>query len=556
MRSLARSLLILLLFSLPPVSATAQQSQRTGTGVISGHVTVGDKPATGIVVVATPGEPGPDSRREMARAVTDYEGNYRLTGLPSGRYNIMPLTLTMVGPTDNMYGPGSARFIILGESETIEKVDFSLTKAGVITGRITDADGKPVIEERVQLNALDNSIRARFGMYSNPFMYQTDDRGVYRLYGVPAGRYTLSVGLSQDEGFVRVGTVRRGYYSRVFYPGETDAKKAAVIEVTEGGEVKDVNIKLGRPSQSFVVSGRVVDADSGQPVPNMIIGYGSYDAQQKTMSAYGYGQSRTDARGEFKLGGIVPGRFAAFVWSGENENYSDPAPFEVTDADVTGILIKIKRGSTIIGTVQLEGTSDKSVLARLAKIALGVSVRTAGLAPPESRQAIINPDGSFRITGLPPGQAQLFMYSMQAQKEIRILRVERDGVPQTDGIEIAPGSEITNVRVIFEYGSGSIRGQVDVTNGPLPEGTRIFASVYKAGEDENGRPTSYSNADARGRFILEGLVTGDYQLIVRAQLPSPTGGGRLITGRQSVSVSNGIETQANVILDLKEGTER
>lgn len=555
MRSLARSLLILFLFHLLYLCAVAQQPQRTGTGVIAGHVSVGDKPLPGIVVIAAPSEPGPNSRREAARVTTDYQGNYRLMGLPAGRYNIMPLTLTMIGSTDNMYGTGAGRLIILGDGETVEKIDFSLAKAGVITGRITDAEGRPLIEERVQLNPVDNSARPHFGAYSNPFMYQTDDRGIYRLYGIPPGRYTLSVGISPEDGFVRVGTVRRGYYARTYYPGETDSKKAGIIEVTEGGEVKDINIKLGRPSQSFAASGRVVDADSGQPVPNMIIGYGSYDPKQKTMSAYSYGQLRTNARGEFRLEGIVPGRFAAFVWS-ENENYSEPTTFEVTDGDVTGLLIKIKRGATIAGTVQMEGTTDKSVFAKLRTLSLGVSVQTTNLGPPEHRQATINPDGSFRITGLPPGRAQLFTFGDPSQKELRLLRVERDGVAQTNGIEVTPGAEITNVRVVFEHGSGSIRGQVNIENGPLPEGARIFVFVQKPGDNESAQPVAYSNADARGRFIVEGLVTGDYQLVVRAQIPTPTGLGRLVTARQSVSVSNGIETEANVSLDLKQETER
>lgn len=549
MRSLARSLLILFAFSLLSMCAMAQQPQKAGTGVITGHIAVGDKPAQGVVVIVTPGEFGPD-RREIARAVTDYEGNYRLMGLPVGRYNVMALAPTMVGPTDNTFG-GTGRFVIMGEGETVEKIDFSLTRAGVITGRVTDADGKPVIEERVQLAPADNSVRGRFGNYSNPFMYQTDDRGVYRLYGIPPGRYTRSVGVSSDDNMVRVGTVTRGYYQRTYYPGETDSKKAGIIEVTEGSEVKDINIKLGRQSQSFTVSGRVIDADNGRPVPNLIIGYGTYDPKQKLMASYGFGQTRTDARGEFRLEGIVPGRFAAFAWT-ESENYSDPAAFEVTDADVTGLEIKLKRGATINGMAQLEGTTDKNVIAGLSKIRLGASVQTSNLGPPETRQATINADGSFRLTGLPPGRVSLFMMGYPAEKDIRLLRVERDGAAQPNGIEVTPGAEVSNVRLIFEYGSGTIRGQIRFENGTLPDGSRIFISVHKAGEDENAQPVSYSQADARGRFILEGLAAGDYQIIVRAQLPLPPGRGRFVTSRQSVTVSNRVETEATVVLDLTE----
>jgi hypothetical protein len=513
-------------------------------------VSVGDKPAQGIILIATPGEQRPD-RREVARAVTDYEGNYSLTGLPAGRFNVVPVAPSMIGPADSSFG-GSGRFVILGEGETIEKIDFSLIRAGVITGRITDADGKPVIEERLQLNPVDNVFPNRFGSYYNPYMYQTDDRGVYRLYGIPPGRYTLSVGVSPDDSMVMGGNVRRSYYTRTYYPGETDSKKAGIIEVAEGGEVKDVNIKLGRAAQSFVVAGRVVDAETGRPVPNLLIGYGGYDAQQKIMTAYSYGQYRTNARGEFRLESVLPGRFAAFVWS-ENENYSDPATFEVTDADITGLEIKLKRGATITGVLQLEGLTDKSATAKLSKIALGASVQTGNLGPPENRQATIEPNGSFRLTGLPPGTVHLFMFDFQSQKNIRLLRLERDGVAQPKGIEVKPGEQITNVRVVFEYGNARILGQLRFENGTLPEGARVFISVHKASDGEDSPPVTFTQSDARGRFVLEGLVAGEYRVVVQLQLPLASWGGKLVTGKQNVTVSSGADTETTIVLDLKEG---
>lgn len=551
MRSLARTLLLLLAILLLLCTHTlAQSSERGGTGAISGHVAVGGKPAQGVVVMVSPSEPRPD-RTEVARAVTDYEGNYRLVGLPAGRFSVTPLTPTMVGPPNSTYG-GIGRFIILGEGETVENIDFSLTRAGVITGRVTDADGKPVVEERVQLMPADNTGGNYFVMYSNPYMYQTDDRGIYRIYGLPPGRYLLSVGLSQDESMARGGNVRRAYYQRTFYPGETDRQKAVAVEVAEGSEVKDVNIRLGRPSQSFSVSGRVLDAETGRPLPNLVIGYGAFDPQQKAMSGYTYGQYRTNARGEFRVQAVVPGRYAVFVWS-ENESYSDPVPFELKDADVTGIEIKLKRGATLTGAIQFEGITDKAARAKLSKITLGASVQTSGLGPPVDTQATVEPDGSFRLTGLPPGRVQLFMYDFQIQKNIRLLRVEHNGAAQPNGIDVTQGAQITDVRVVFEYGSASIVGQTRFENGTLPEGARIFVSVHKAGEDENSQPVTYAQADARGRFVVEGLVAGDYLVIVRAQIPGAGWSGKMITGRQSVTVSNGMEAEATVVLDLSEG---
>ncbi|MCA1557448.1 MAG: hypothetical protein LC731_02785, partial [Acidobacteria bacterium] len=299
------------------------------------------------------------------------------------------------------------------------------------------------------------------------------------------------------------------------------------------------------------VAGRVVDADTGRAVPNAVIGYGTYNPADRRMGSFGFGDTRTDARGQFILNGVVPGHFAAFVWS-ESDIYSDPVPFHVTDASITGLEIKVRRGSTISGTAQIEGTSDKRVLARLSQIFLGVSVQTRGLGLPGMRPVTINPDGTFRLTGLAPGRASLFISGNPPPKDIKLVRVERDGVAQPDGIEIAPGAEITGVRLIFEYGSGRVRGTVRAENGELPEGTRLFISLQKPGVDDNARPLAYTQADTRGRFLLEGVAGGEYQLILRAMFPPGSGRRGLATVKQTVTVSNGIETEATLTLDMTE----
>lgn len=545
MRSLARFVLAAVVLSSMSMCALAQSSQKAGTGVIAGRVMIGDKAAPGVAVLLLPSERGGPMRKAVAKAATDFEGYYRLTNVPAGRYSVTPIAPTMVGPNEAMSGQ-MGRAVVLAEGETVEKIDFVLTRGGVITGRITDAEGKPVVDERVQLDAIDNTNRGRFWASSNPFMFQTDDRGIYRIYGIPAGRYNISVGHSSQDGMTRVGFGNRRYFQRTYYPGETDIKKAAAIEVTEGGEAKDVDIKLGRRAQAFIATGRVVDAATGEPVANLIIGHGSYRQNERRLMGYGFG-SRTDARGQFRIESLMPGRYAAFVWS-ENETYSDPVPFEITDGDISGIEIKLRRGATLSGVALIEGTSDKRILARLQQLYIGGYVQSKVLSAPANQRALIGADGQFRLTGIAPGKLMLYLNSYPPPKDLRLARVERDGAAQPNGIEITPGAEITNVRVIFEYGSGSLRGQVRVENGTLPEDARMYVMVARP-NDPPERPMMGAEVDSRGRFLLEGLATGDYQLTLRAELP-PGAARRMAAVKQTVSVTNGIETETTLVLDL------
>src|SRR6185369_8698199 len=109
----------------------------------------------------------------------------------------------------------------------------SMLPGGVITGKITDADGKPLIDQNVLLSQVDASFEA--GGWNSHL--HTDDRGIYRAFGLRPGKYKVSVG--QDES---LPTDPRPAYRQTFYPSVTDFAKATVIEVTAGSEATNIDI--------------------------------------------------------------------------------------------------------------------------------------------------------------------------------------------------------------------------------------------------------------------------------------------------------------------------
>ena len=188
------------------------------TGSVSGRVTIGDKPAPGIVVVAG----GMNQSTVTAQATSDADGHYRIGGLVAGQIAITPAAPLYVLPSSPM--TGSSKVVTLSSGEAVDGIDFKLTRGGVITGRVVDADGRPLIEERINLLPIDENgalSRQQFSRY-NYQMYQTDDRGVYRLYGVPAGRYKVSAG--EEPGTIS-GLRASGYYQKAYYPDATDPAK-------------------------------------------------------------------------------------------------------------------------------------------------------------------------------------------------------------------------------------------------------------------------------------------------------------------------------------------
>ena len=173
-------------------------------------------------------------------------------------------------------------------------------------------------------------------------------------------------------------------YAKTFYPGVQEESKATIIEVKEGGEVTGIDITPGKPAEGFSVSGRVVDAESGQPVPNANIAYSPFSDANQQMSGTNITADKTDANGKFRLEGMRPGRYAAFTieFGQENTSYSDPTPFDISESDVTGIEIKVRRGGTIDGVAVIENNSDPAVSAILKTVMLYAFVQGKSAATP------------------------------------------------------------------------------------------------------------------------------------------------------------------------------
>jgi hypothetical protein len=550
MRLLARATFITGLICWAAATASAQAAQAPGTNTVTGRVTVNDKPAQGVAVVLLPMSAyGPPERKAVARATTDEDGRFRLTNIAAGRYQVMPITPTFVVPGRSSSFREHARNVSLMDGETIEGIDFALVRGGVITGRVTDADGRPVIGENVRLALAGQSNNQRGAFFFNPFMYQTDDRGVYRIFGLQPDRYIVSVGEDSNEGTSRMGFGRSRFYTRTYHPGVTDAAKAGVLEVTEGGEATNVDITLGRPTATYSASGIVVDAETGKPVQNFNVGFGTRAEGERQMNSYSVG-IRSDAEGRFRIEGLLPGRYAAFAFASEqNDSYSVPVPFELSEGDVTGLVIKVRRGVSLSGVVVIEGANDRAALAKLSQLRVDYSPISDGLATPSFENAErVNPDGSFILRGLRPGKVQLRLGGWPPMKGFSLLRVERDGVEQREGIvEVAAGAQPPSVRLVVEYGSGILRGQVQIENGTLPGDARLYVTARRLNVAADNLPGA--EVDARGRFLLEGLPTGEYQLRAGGRLSQS--GQRLQSATQNVQVTNGAETQVTLVIDLK-----
>ena len=119
-----------------------------------------------------------------------------------------------------------------------------------------------------------------------------------------------------------------------------------------------------------------------------------------------------------------------------------------------------------------------------------------GAAP----QGRIESDGTFRIGGLKEGDYSLYLGTWQGPKGYSLARVERDGAELRGRFPVAEGEKVTGLHVVVAYGTGVIKGQVRLENGPVSDSTQVWVGWRRAGDETYLGST---RADARRQFLIE-----------------------------------------------------
>ncbi len=526
-------------------------------GSISGRITINGKPAVGITVALRAASN--TNKGLLAQTKTDEEGRYRLTVAEAGRYLVTTFSFAFAPPMENTEVGDPGKVVMVAEGEEVEGADLALVPGGVISGRVIDARDRPLINAQVYAIRLDGRTARRGDEilqtpgpgYSGLLVIPTDDRGIYRICGLPAGRYLVGV-MREENPLPR---------ALVYHPGVSSHQQARPVEVAAGNETANVDIRFGALAKSFTVSGQIVEAETKEPVPAI------YSCEPETIGPdgqpRGYESSDTaktsDRQGRFEIKGLPPGRYRLTGGEPEMKLYVEPFYFEVTDHDLTGLEIKCYRGATISGLIVVEGEGAEDGYLALPPVAFvttpATGTRIAGIASYSS-------DNSFEIQAVPPGRITI-QFQTTESNQFSLLRVERNGVEirnviepglggqLTGGIEVKAGDHIGDVRVVVADGQGIVRGQVKIEGGTLPEGLRLSVQCRRV-SSQSGL-FKQASVDALGRFEFQNLSPGDYELQLGAlnlAASDAVTAQQLQMVRQTVKVQNGATTTVKLILNL------
>jgi hypothetical protein len=525
-------LISLLLFSLCVVPPT----QESRTGVITGRVVTED--GSGLPGVTVTLAPVAADRRTIPRGSqnrtnSDEDGNFKFTGLAPLVYSVSASSAKGYGsrpvPVSERQGTGYHR---IGANVTI-----TMIKGGAITGRVTNAMGEPLIG--VQVNAaLARGVEGSADRGGSGSLKFTDDRGVYRIYGLSPGTYVVFT-----RNTYKYFPSPYDKDAPTYYPSST-RETAAEVTVTSGGESSGVDIRY-RGERGHAVSGST--SFSGEPVSPSI---GFRVTLTNTVTGVVRSDAdffpRADGRPGFAIYGVSDGEYEItgrwILASNEEVIASAPRRVVVKGADVGGIELKILPMGSITGKFALEATpgvceSKRKWSLEEALLAIRPGTKQGEATPAQSRTVVngLTEKGEFAIYYLAADRYFLeprlpnenwYVKAITAPASISAstntsgaaARGALSADISRNGIALKAGEKITGVVATIADGAAGLSGRVI----PAVEGSRLPARLrihlIPAEARAANEVLRYAEAFARmdGAFSLSNIAPGKYWVIARA----------------------------------------
>lgn len=494
----------------------------------------GESPPKGTAVLrgrVTSAVTGGPLRRAQVRAMsmeargggvtsTDAEGNFEIKELPAGRYNI---TATKGGFVTGQFGqrragdPGTP--IELVDGQTADKVNFTLSRGGVISGRILDDGGDPVSGTQVsamrfQFMAGTRRLVPGGGEGSTD---RTDDQGGFRLFGLPPGDYFVSA--SNRQGMLMqadVNNTEADGFAPTYYPGTPSVGEAARIPLKAGQEMSGANFALV-VARMARLRGRALNS-RGEPVGRSILMLTPADPMMNMNFSVNMNTAMVGPDGSFQFANVAPGRYNLNVrpmgMPGANEEFA-VLPVTVGNEDIDNLMVTTTLGATAKGLVTTDdGTAPPfrpqqvQIFAQPAEM----TMNTIGGGPTR-----VNDDFTFELVAL--FDRRLLRASVDQTQGWYLKSVLYDGEDVTDkGIEFTPGRAYEGIELVFTQKTTDLSGLVtDDRNRPVLDATVVVFPANRELWTFQSRYLRTARPDTNGRYNIKSLPPSDDYLIIVVQ---------------------------------------
>jgi len=499
----------------------AAWSQRA-IGEISGRVVAEDGqpiPRATVSVTAS----GRVNRR--VTVVADEEGNFRAGGLDAVAYTVTAIAPGYVARPQGESGAIARRapsYNYIGDVVTV-----TMLKGGVITGRVVNAAGEPVISIPVvatQVRDEDGRPLAAPAPVNTFPQRQTDDRGVYRHYGLAPGSYVISAGGSSFS------TRPTPFDGRMltYHPSAT-RDTAREVTVRGGEEATGIDIRY-RSERGYIISGKITGLPATGGSMNITLRKAGTDLVVATASP------PRNAENSYAFYGLPNGEYEVIALrdssNGDNAFASSPRRALVNGRDVGGIDLALTPLATLVGRVALEkaAAAQKCEAGRdsqLNEVVVRARQNEPGekYALPPSHEAQppvgeVAEDGAFSIRGLKAGRYWLEPLLPGAGWYVKAMKLSGAPVAASDiaraGVTLKSGERLIGAQVTLGAGAAGLKGKVTADAGAkLPKRVRVHLAPAEPEARDDALRFAEALADSEGAFSFSNVAPGKYWLLAR-----------------------------------------
>lgn len=528
----------------PPVEKRAPDENPLATGSIKGRVVADDgRPVVNAMLMAQSVN-GPTSVRP---AQVDSEGKFSFDELPAAAYIIFADAPGYIDEAMSSGDPNDWPRHLIGS-----QVRIKMIKGGVITGKVTNAKGDPIVGVPVRAVALNNPSTSPMDFLGTGGG-ESDDRGIYRIFGLKPGPYVVNAGGSGQFGF----GMSNGFDLDVptYHPSATRDTAIPVV-VRSGDETTGIDIKYSG-AEGHRISGFLLGAiNAGARTAGGAIAIVLSPAGTQSVLSMAL-VSPMDQRRAFGFNGVADGEYdlSATFQTGQQNDPALVATKRVTvrGGDVTGVELTLAQLASIAGAITLDPIKpeDKcdqrgSQLIETVFAARRDDSRKSGsqmMTMLAGFGGTVNATGEFTARNLEAGRYRFEIKLPTAAWYVRAIKLPaavagtnsqatppaaaakpNQNYPWQGTVAIKSGQQISGVSIVVGQDAASLRGRVAVT----PEATALPADLHvhlvPADPEQANDVLRYSETmiTSDGNFAFSNVAPGRYFIVARVESSAET----------------------------------
>ena len=454
-------------------------------------------------------------------AVSGVDGTFHIEGIVPGRYHMFAERTGLL-EVDKHRARSDGRVLTLTAGQEVKDLLIHVQAAAVVRGRVTDEDGDPL--PNAQVAVLRQTFVSGRSRWEQSGAERTNDLGEYRVAGLPAGSYYVSVSPPPDfkvliesaGAAAQLQLHDKGgpekpaptSYQTTYYPGTGDRSQAAAVPLRAGDDfVADFSLT---PSPSLSIRGSVVNLP---PRSSAVIMLQSRDFNLVLNGA----EMHPD--GSFVIRDVAPGTYTILATI-ENS----PVPMMARQAlqlvsnSVEDLRLQPQPGGWIHGRLRLE---TKGGASKVDASQIFLKLRSAdgddealgefSMGDGFSSLAHVGADGSFEWKNVPPGNYYVELVGEGGTNFDLFLKSATAGNHDVDEAGISVNGASVVLDVVASANGASAEGMVTDQKGE-PVANAVIVAVPEPRLRARVERYRTTESDQSGRFALHGIQPGDYTL--------------------------------------------